>query len=1355
MPAAPYARNKKAGALQPMVDRLATAMGLPPGQAPVVLVTGLDPQVGHKGIAVYPANGGQPPKIVVNPTAINALTSEELAYLLAHEVGHIQDVTRPGFKTPWKGVEGATPLRAAGEGGEVPEVPPPLQPDDDPMPGAEPAGDVIARVLAEMSPTGKASAQRYGSEVAHRAPWMEGIVAGTEAPPTGDAARYEDILALTTGDAQAGADVARVLDEAEATGESQGYQPPRKLTKRERERIGNLPALENLPPHERELAERARDVTVDDLTQAHGFRTQKDAQEAAQNILPYILQFARGARPNEPVSEVLLTAGRAAWAQSHFPTYYAEIDYQKALRDPNASPEDIADAKQASDYWDAVRQVLSRYGGEIAPSEVGRAFRSMRDRPQGVVPEVAGGSGVGATPTPSTPREKAAERMRREWAKKTRNANAARSPEEIAKQRELRRAEGKRVNGPLEAMGIEWDDVLRRSGDDDYDRATMLAGLADLGIGKRHPDYKKWTDQLFADDFLDDAGRVEQFWLDAYRATGRDANRIPFTKFDPNVEGQSYLGSVDTLTKAQATKLVEDAIRKSTDEATRAVREAVRADKPPGEIERLKGVVERAYGRVGIELARWTDEGQAVPGALTGKGLLKRITDQWPADRKAASGATEDVEKKRQLLGMLDQEMKAEQGKGVNWTSDLLSFGTSNVLTTARFVQAATLESLLTSVNEPFQSLLKGDYAGAGRQLQGLARAFGLPGAEEMATLAEGIKAPALANAMKALRDIGPMEASGDLAAVAERGAGQIRSDSQSKLVRWGTPMHRVSRALGEAFQTGNYMAEVNRLVHQVSKQAPGKGRLPDGTTIEAVLDEVTGMPRNPTPQELFGNLPQSIKDAALKKSKMVTEGGEANAVERAIGEAKGLLTKPGAKGHERAIGLFSNLLFPFVYGLRPMINAGTGVVTSPVKHTNEFVQALRNGDREGAKYAAKKFALANTFNGFVAYQVMGGNITGHGPSDPQRRQALLEATDENGDPVWRPDSYRIPTPGGGHTWVKYTSLPGPIPIVASVMANLYDAYVFEGKSPETSNETAARMAGTVLELLPGQHLPARRHQPGGGPGLALAHADRQPVPRLHGGALRSWRGRAAHRRHRHRPLPARDQQPARRPGLRHPRPPPAAPSARLGLHGRGGGAAPVPTHHRRGPGRERLRLPLGAQPGGPRRGRPLPTPSAGGARRGHPARGVRPPDLHQRRAGPRRRPGQHGDAPERGGHPRGPGRLRPGGRAPGRLAAQLPRLPGHVPGGEGGGAQPHLQHRPPAGRLTPPPGPPACSSTRRTSSGGGRRRRRATAGSRAPPPRSPARTPRSPPPTPPTRASPGRWARCARGASWPGRPPR
>jgi hypothetical protein len=160
-------------------------------------------------------------------------------------------------------------------------------------------------------------------------------------------------------------------------------------------------------------------------------------------------------------------------------------------------------------------------------------------------------------------------------------------------------------------------------------------------------------------------------------------------------------------------------------------------------------------------------------------------------------------------------------------------------------------------------------------------------------------------------------------------------------------------------------------------------------------------------------------------------------------------------------------VFFPFVYGIDYTVRSGLNLLVDPIARPVHAAAALARGDTAAVKANAYHFAHALAVDMFLFSQIAGGNITGKGPSDPATRQALLEATDENGDPVWRPDSMRVPLPNGQHFWMNYTSLP-VVGLTGAIMANMWDAWVWDGKKdmtpPERFATLAANTAGAIAE---------------------------------------------------------------------------------------------------------------------------------------------------------------------------------------------------------------------------------------------------------------------------------------------------
>ena len=117
---------------------------------------------------------------------------------------------------------------------EIAEELPDMQPSDDVLPSAEPAGDVTARVAGQLSPMGKEKVLEQASNFFSKknAPWLKGMIERTAGEGGEGTERYDRILELTTGEQSVGQLVEEAADEAD-----QGI-PQLRMTKRMRERQG-------------------------------------------------------------------------------------------------------------------------------------------------------------------------------------------------------------------------------------------------------------------------------------------------------------------------------------------------------------------------------------------------------------------------------------------------------------------------------------------------------------------------------------------------------------------------------------------------------------------------------------------------------------------------------------------------------------------------------------------------------------------------------------------------------------------------------------------------------------------------------------------------------------------------------------------------------------------------------------------------------------------------------------------------------------------------------------------------------------------------------------------------------------
>jgi hypothetical protein len=175
------------------------------------------------------------------------------------------------------------------------------------------------------------------------------------------------------------------------------------------------------------------------------------------------------------------------------------------------------------------------------------------------------------------------------------------------------------------------------------------------------------------------------------------------------------------------------------------------------------------------------------------------------------------------------------------------------------------------------------------------------------------------------------------------------------------------------------------------------------------------------------------------------------------IARARAKLTDPDATVGERIKGGAAAVLVPFSSVPDVLLTRGAkripGInefITAPI----EAAQAMRRGDPTAAKRAGASAALATATNFAIWSQVQEGKITGSGPDDPAKKRALMQARDENGNPLWRPNSIRV-----GDQWVPYSSL-GGVAVQIGAIANAVEQYEYAGKQV---NPDMAKAFGTAL----------------------------------------------------------------------------------------------------------------------------------------------------------------------------------------------------------------------------------------------------------------------------------------------------
>jgi hypothetical protein len=875
-------------------------------------------------------------------------------------------------------------------------------------------------------------------------------------------------------------------------------------------------------PEVRGYVDRVVAGLQDLFTTAHGKRTDPALREAVDALRPYALDLARSADPKTGMtSDVLVALMHKGVEATTTPTYIAYDRLQQLIMQgaPDAA---VAAARKDYEARAAVNNVYLA-GLEVYRSAAGRALRANQPGVYGseaFLPNVGGASGVDAGDVgrsknfgKAEPAQEASAVARDEWNTRQR---ALRRGEPVVdrgadwdsaywqRKRDLGQAanpqrSGRRINGPLENEGLMWTDVFVRdnpAGPKDApltegERMRWLFGLAEVGVEKG--DVMDALYKRMAVINPNDQDAVMKFWADAAREGGardisvkverpnkRDPNRMVAvyekvrqaeSPWEDGIKEAGRLadthpmpwmraGKLDTtLPRDKAVKVAYNALKKRYDDGVEALAEAHR-DGIGGDIKRYEQVVAAAKKNLPV------DEGG------TARGLYERFKTEYPPDfettrmpgeRRAENVNVQSPEiltRKVELLSQLD-----EMGRGISAVRGGLSIVTSNMLTSARMIEASAMESGMTAINKVYtQAVWRGDTEGAKQILSGY-----LMGA-----------VPAWNNMLYAFKHgMGPMEAMDYLNDVTAKGAPAIRSTPLSTEMRsgvqagWLAPMHRISRAMQEYFNTMVYYGELNRLANvqvrdltkanaaarSIGSESRGRVFAGDATRVAANQDPLTAATWFKAPTE-------EMRNAALKEAMTIASGGPHSALAKTLAGIKSNLEKSTTPGG-KALGLIANVIFPFVYGIDFTVRAGTKLATGPIVYPLKAGEAALRGDAKMAKAYATNAGLTTAVDTFLVAQVLGGNLTGKGPSDPRERQALLESTDEAGDPIWRPDSMRVPLPNGRHMWMAYGSLP-IVGLTGAIFANAYDMYMYDGKTDDAIAakvaKAAAGVVGTVAE---------------------------------------------------------------------------------------------------------------------------------------------------------------------------------------------------------------------------------------------------------------------------------------------------
>jgi hypothetical protein len=215
-----------------------------------------------------------------------------------------------------------------------------------------------------------------------------------------------------------------------------------------------------------------------------------------------------------------------------------------------------------------------------------------------------------------------------------------------------------------------------------------------------------------------------------------------------------------------------------------------------------------------------------------------------------------------------------------------------------------------------------------------------------------------------------------------------------------------------------------------------------------------------------FGNELLKAGELAADESVFATGG---TGLGRKMAGWRAKLTDPTSTWQEKVLGGLTQILVPF--SNVPDVILSRGVLRTP--GINELTtgvkvaQAIKAGDATRVRREIVSGAMAETVNVAILAQVLEGNITGNGPSDPDKKRALEQARDADGNPVWQANSVRVPTPWGTR-FVPYSSF-GDVAIRAGAIANAVEQIQEESSKPNPSEDASQRILSTAGNLLQGE----------------------------------------------------------------------------------------------------------------------------------------------------------------------------------------------------------------------------------------------------------------------------------------------
>jgi len=237
-------------------------------------------------------------------------------------------------------------------------------------------------------------------------------------------------------------------------------------------------------------------------------------------------------------------------------------------------------------------------------------------------------------------------------------------------------------------------------------------------------------------------------------------------------------------------------------------------------------------------------------------------------------------------------------------------------------------------------------------------------------------------------------------------------------------------------------------------------GGLSDAAGSAAKLTELRTSNPGKTTQQIFSDHKDEIMQAGIDARKQATFQSGGTPIGSMLSKGRDLLLKGTTPG-EHVLGAILSALVPFSKIPDVILSRGVGrlPVINEARTAFDIGRALPLGPRRNlpaAKRAIAEGMVEEAGNLAILGQVMQGNITGNGPSDFDKKQALMAARDENGVALWQPNSIKM-----GDHWVSYTSL-GPVAVRMAAIANMNEAITQNGGYQKLGLDTIEGRAALV-----------------------------------------------------------------------------------------------------------------------------------------------------------------------------------------------------------------------------------------------------------------------------------------------------